>query len=177
MASRATASSCARVAPSRACWDMPCKVAGDVATLWRGFDDGLRTLGAEPGLDILVNNAAIPRSNALGAVTPEEFGTLFAVNVKAPFFIVQQGLARIRDGGRIINISSNVTRIATPDIIAYLMTKGALNTFSLTIARALGARGITVNSGSPGIVDTDANAAWLRGDPRAWATRPRTAMG
>lgn len=143
-------------------------VPGDVATLWSGFDAGLRDVGAEPGLDILVNNAAIARSNALEAITPEEFDTIFAVNVKAPFFIVQQGLGRIRDGGRIINISSGVTRIAAPEIIAYSMTKGALNTFSLTLAKALGARQITVNSVSPGIVDTDANAAWLRANPEAW---------
>lgn len=146
----------------------PLGVPGDVATLWSGFDAGLRDVGAEPGLDILVNNAAIARSNALEAITPEEFDTIFAVNVKAPFFIVQQGLGRIRDGGRIINISSGVTRIAAPEIIAYSMTKGALNTFSLTLAKALGARQITVNSVSPGIVDTDANAAWLRANPEAW---------
>jgi 3-oxoacyl-[acyl-carrier protein] reductase len=102
-------------------------------------------------------------------VTVEEFDAVFAVNVRAPFFIVQQGLDRIRDGGRIVNISSGVTRIAYPETIAYSMTKGALNTFSLTLAKALGARNITVNSVSPGIVDTDVNADWLRDNPGAWA--------
>lgn len=141
----------------------------DAERLWASFDAGLAAVGAEPGLDILVNNAAIARSRSIESVTVEEFDALFAVNVRAPFFIVQRGLDRIRDGGRIINIASGVTRIAFPDIIAYAMTKGALNTFSLTLAKALGARNITVNSVSPGIVDTDANAGWLRGDPGAWA--------
>jgi 3-oxoacyl-[acyl-carrier protein] reductase len=144
-------------------------VPGDAATLWTRFDAGLRDIGAAPGLDILVNNAAIARSKDLDGVTAEEFDAVFAVNVKAPFFIVQQGLGRIRDGGRIINISSGVTRIAYPETIAYSMTKGALNTFSLTLAKALGARNITVNSVSPGIVDTDVNADWLRDNPDAWA--------
>jgi 3-oxoacyl-[acyl-carrier protein] reductase len=144
-------------------------VPGDAATLWAGFDAGLHDIGAEPGVDILVNNAAIARSKAIDAVTAAEFDAVFAVNVRAPFFIVQQGLDRIRDGGRIVNISSGVTRIAYPETIAYSMTKGALNTFSLTLAKALGARNITVNSVSPGIVDTDVNADWLRDNPEAWA--------
>jgi 3-oxoacyl-[acyl-carrier protein] reductase len=144
-------------------------VPGDAAQLWAGFDAGLRELGAQPGVDVLVNNAAIARSAAIDAVTSEEFDRVFAVNVKAPFFIVQHGLDRIRGGGRIINISSGVTRIAYPETIAYSMTKGALNTFSLTLAKALGERNITVNSVSPGIVDTDVNADWLRDNPDAWA--------
>ncbi|MEO3744955.1 SDR family oxidoreductase [Plantactinospora sp. B24E8] len=143
-------------------------VPGDVATVWSGFDAGLHALDVEPGLDILVNNAAIARSEALDGVTPAEFDALFAVNVKAPLFLVQQGLDRIRDNGRIINIGSGVTRIAYPETIAYSMSKGALDTFSLTLAKALGPRNITVNSVSPGIVDTDVNAGWLRDNPDAW---------
>nr|WP_225955504.1 SDR family oxidoreductase [Kibdelosporangium phytohabitans] len=144
-------------------------VAGDAETLWTGVDDGLRGLGAGAGVDILVNNAGIGRSGAIGEVTAAEFDRIFAVNVKAPFFIVQKGLGRIRDGGRIVNISSGVTRVAFPDIIAYSMTKGALDTFSLTLAQALADRHITVNSVSPGIIDTDVNAEWLRGDPAEYA--------
>ncbi|MBN6058549.1 SDR family oxidoreductase, partial [Nonomuraea sp. RK-328] len=93
---------------------------------------------------------------------------VFAVNVRAPFFIVKEGLSRLRDGGRIVNVSSGAARIAMPEIIAYSSTKGALDTFTLNLAKALGPRGITVNSMAPGIVDTDVNASWLRGDPEAW---------
>jgi len=108
--------------------------------------------------------AASARGSAEGASS-----RVFAVNVRAPFFIVQQGLGRLRDGGRIINISSGLARLASPELIAYGSTKGALDTFTLNLAKALGPRGITVNSVAPGIIDTDVNAGWLRGDPEAQA--------
>jgi 3-oxoacyl-[acyl-carrier protein] reductase len=111
--------------------------------------------------DILVNNAGIGTSSSFEETSEEDFDRLFAVNVKAPFFLVQQSLKRLRDGGRIINISGGVTRIAYPHIMAYNLTKGALNTFTLHLAKLLGPRGITVNSVMPGIVDTDVNAPWL----------------
>jgi NAD(P)-dependent dehydrogenase (short-subunit alcohol dehydrogenase family) len=98
---------------------------------------------------------------------PDEFDALFTVNVKAPFFLVQQALRMIPDGGRIINISSGVARIASPETIAYSATKGAINVFTHTLAQALGDRGITVNAIAPGIVTTD-NTNWLA-DPNAAA--------
>lgn len=97
------------------------------------------------------------------------FDRVFAVNVRAPFFITQRALPLLRDGGRIINISSGVTRVAFPDGIAYALTKGALDTFTRTLAKPLGARGITVNSVAPGVIDTDVNAGWLRGNDDAIA--------
>ncbi|WP_344647905.1 SDR family oxidoreductase [Cryptosporangium japonicum] len=141
-------------------------VPGDVERLWAAFDEAL---GPGATLDVLVNNAAIGSSEPLATTTPEAFDRVFAVNVKAPFFLVQRGLDRIRDDGRIINVSSGVTRIALPETLAYSMTKGALNTFSFTLAHELGARGITVNAVAPGITDTDTNAAWLHGEARAHA--------
>ncbi|CUU57114.1 3-oxoacyl-[acyl-carrier protein] reductase [Parafrankia irregularis] len=149
---------------------------GDAAALWAAFDAGLAAAGLDPGVDVIVNNAGIGRSEDIRNVTPAEFDQLFAVNVRAPFFIVQHGLVRLRDGGRIINISSGVTRIATPDILAYAMTKGALDTFSLALAKDLGVRGITVNSVNPGIIDTDVNADWLRGDEQAPAARSAASL-
>ena len=74
---------------------------------------------------------------------------------------MQQALPLLRDDGRIVNISSGVTRIAYPHIMAYNITKGAVNTFTLHLAKALGPRRITVNAVLPGIVDTDVNAPWL----------------
>ncbi|WP_079031877.1 SDR family oxidoreductase [Streptomyces specialis] len=140
---------------------------GDAAALWAAFDRH-RPDGA---VDIIVNNAAIARSSDLATLTEEEFDQVFAVNVRAPFFLVREALGRLRDGGRIINVSSGVTRIAHPEIIAYSSTKGALDTFTLNLAKQLGPRGITVNSVAPGIIDTDVNAEWLRTDPEAaaWA--------
>jgi 3-oxoacyl-[acyl-carrier protein] reductase len=137
-------------------------------TLWAAFDAGVATVGAEPGVDIVVNNAGIASSSDLAGLTVDEFDAIFAVNVRAPLFIVKEALSRLRPGGRIINISSGSTRIAVPDI-AYAMTKGAINTFTLALANQLGQRGVTVNAVAPGIVDVDSNAAWLRNNPDALA--------
>ncbi|MCO5967682.1 glucose 1-dehydrogenase [Actinoallomurus soli] len=142
---------------------------GDAAHLWAAFDAEGGDHAPDGRLDIIVNNAGIGRSAPLASLTEDEFDELFAVNVRAPFFIVQQGLTRLRDGGRIINISSGAATLAMPEIIAYSATKGALDTFTLNLAKELGPRGITVNSVAPGIVDTDVNASWLRGDPEAEA--------
>ncbi|GAA2293242.1 SDR family oxidoreductase [Nonomuraea roseoviolacea subsp. roseoviolacea] len=141
---------------------------GDAAALWEAFDAAVEEFAPGGGVDVIVNNAAVATSSDLGGLSEEEFDRVFAVNVRAPFFIVKEGLGRLRDGGRIVNVSSGAARIAMPEIIAYSSTKGALDTFTLTLAKALGPRGITVNSVAPGIVDTDVNASWLRGDPEAW---------
>jgi 3-oxoacyl-[acyl-carrier protein] reductase len=143
-------------------------VPGDAERLWAGFDAGVRATGSSPGLDIIVNNAAIGASADYQNVTAGEFDRLFAVNVKAPFFLVREGLRRLRDGGRVINISSGVTRIADPRVMAYSLTKGAINVFTKTLAQQLGARGVTVNAVAPGIVRTDNTLAQFT-TPEAWA--------
>lgn len=135
-------------------------VPGDAENLWNAVDAALAERGAPPGIDVLVNNAAIGGATpALGAARPADFDELFAVNVKAPFFVIQRGLDRLRDGGRIVNISSVVTRMAVPDVLGYAMTKGAINTMSVTLAQELGRRGITVNAVLPGTTATEANTA------------------
>ncbi|MYT27769.1 MULTISPECIES: SDR family oxidoreductase [unclassified Streptomyces] len=143
-------------------------VPGDAEALFESFDAGLAGIGAEPGLDILVNNAAISLPGHIGEVTPEEFDRTVAINTKAPFFLIQHGLRRMRDGGRIVNISSAVTTTAFPSTIAYGVSKGALDTLTRTLAADLGARGITVNTVAPGFIETDMNAA-MRATPEAHA--------
>jgi 3-oxoacyl-[acyl-carrier protein] reductase len=120
-------------------------------------------------LDVLVNNAGIGSSGPIGEETPEGYDRVFAVNVKGLFFLTQQVLPLIPDGGRIVNITSGAARIAFPEGIVYAMTKGALQVFTLALAKELGPRGITVNNVAPGIIDTDVNAGWLRGNPEAQA--------
>lgn len=142
---------------------------GDAEALWAAFDARITAYAPAGGVDIIVNNAGIGRSSALADLTEEDFDEVFAVNVRAPFFVVRHGLGRLRDGGRIINVSSGAARIAMPEIIAYGATKGALDTFTLNLAKELGPRGITANSVAPGIVDTDVNAGWLRGNAEAEA--------
>lgn len=113
--------------------------------------------GADGGLDILVNNAGITVPRPLADVTEADYDRVFAINTKAPFFIIQRGLARLRDGGRIINISSVATRVAFPAIVSYTMTKAALDHLTLTLAQELGPRGITVNAVAPGYTETEIN--------------------
>ncbi|MBS2540069.1 SDR family oxidoreductase [Catenulispora sp. NF23] len=139
---------------------------GDADRLWQAYDQAT----SHAGVDIIVNNAGIGRSSDLLALTEDEFDRVFAVNVRAPFFVAQGALSRLRDHGRVINISSGLARIAMPEIMAYGSTKGALDTFSLNLAKVLGPRGITVNSVAPGITATDVTADWL-GDQEAaqWA--------
>jgi 3-oxoacyl-[acyl-carrier protein] reductase len=131
-------------------------VDGDVDTLFAALESGL---GGRP-LDILVNNAAIVTyEGTIDGATPEQFDREFAINVRAPFFITQRALPLLRDGGRIINITSGVTWFATPQLV-YSMTKGALNVLGRSLANTVGTRGITVNNVSPGITDTEMNS-WL----------------
>jgi bifunctional oxygenase/reductase len=129
-------------------------VPGDVQNLFHGLENGLKERTGTTGLDILVNNAGV---TSMG-IPPEqldadEFDRLFAVNTKAPFFITQRAATILRDGGRVVNISSGLTRVATPDQTVYAMTKGAIEQLSLHFARHLAPRGITVNSVAPGITD------------------------
>ena len=136
-------------------------VTEDVDKLFAGLEAGL----AGRPLDILVNNAG----GALGTgsieeTTPEEFDRLIVLNMRAPFFIIQRALPLLRDGGRIINISSADARIAITQELAYSMAKGAINVLSRTLAHAVGGRGITVNAVAPGITDTEPNA-WIHTGP------------
>ncbi|MFE9676364.1 SDR family oxidoreductase [Streptomyces sp. NPDC006259] len=136
---------------------------GDAERLWAEFDRHA------DGLDILVNNAGIGTSPPFEEIDEAEFDRLFAVNVKAPHFVTRLGARRLRDGGRVVNISSGLARrAAMPEIMAYAMTKAALDVFTRDLSKVLGPRGITVNSVAPGIVDTDVNAAWLRASDEAW---------
>jgi NAD(P)-dependent dehydrogenase (short-subunit alcohol dehydrogenase family) len=127
--------------------------AGDVDTLFAGLERGL----AGRGLDILVNNAAALPAGPIETDTPEQFDRLFAVNVKAPYFIIQRALPLLRDGGRIITLTSVAARMALPGQTSFAMGKGALETMTLTLASALGIRGITVNAVAPGATKTDVN--------------------
>ncbi|MGW1990912.1 SDR family NAD(P)-dependent oxidoreductase [Embleya sp. NPDC001921] len=127
----------------------------DVETLFAGVEAGL----AGRPLDILVNNAAAPPAGPMGVTTRAEFDHLFAVNVRAPYFIIQRALPLLRDGGRIVTISSVATRMANPGQTSFAMTKGAVETMSKTLANELGTRGITVNAVAPGATRTASNTS------------------
>ena len=106
-------------------------------------------------LDIVVANAGITKSATIEATTVEDFDKLFAVNVRAPFFLVQQLLPILGSGGSIIFLSSVGARAAVGTLSAYSATKGAIDTLVKHFASVLGERNIRVNAVAPGVVATD----------------------
>lgn len=109
-----------------------------------------------PGLDILVNNAADPfRPTLLADMSEADYDRVMAVNTKAVFLALRHAARHLRDGGRIINVSTLNTVLPSPGLTAYAGSKGAVEQFTVVAARELGARQITVNTVSPGAIDTD----------------------
>jgi NAD(P)-dependent dehydrogenase (short-subunit alcohol dehydrogenase family) len=147
----------------------------------RQFFDALDTeLAKRRGsnqFDILVNNAGIGRQGTVETTSEEVFDELVAVNVKGPFFVTQHAIPRLRDGGRIINLSSALSKHPYPRMAAYSMGKAAINHFTLILAAELGNRGITVNAIGPGLTTTDFTAH-ARQDPQVVAAvSAHTALG
>jgi 3-oxoacyl-[acyl-carrier protein] reductase len=106
-------------------------------------------------LDILVANAGISKSATIEDTTVEDFDRLFAVNVRAPFFLVQQLLPILSKGSSIVLLASLAARGVVGTIPAYAATKGAIDTLVKHFASLLGPRGIRVNAVAPGVVETD----------------------
>jgi 3-oxoacyl-[acyl-carrier protein] reductase len=125
--------------------------------LFVAFDASLRQRGDKPRLDILVNNAGIGSRQPIDNVTAADFDRLIAIDLRAPFFIMQQALPRFVDGGRIVNVSSTAARIGYAETPIYAAAKAALQSLTLSTAKRLGPRGITVNAVAPGAVRTDLN--------------------
>jgi 3-oxoacyl-[acyl-carrier protein] reductase len=125
-----------------------------ISRLFEAADERFRSM-AGTGLDILVNNAGIPVMTPIGSTSEAEYDRVMAVNAKGPFFAIQYAARRLRDGGRIINLSSVTTRWPRVPESAYIASKSALEAFTRVGARELGSRGITVNTVSPGPSDTE----------------------
>jgi 3-oxoacyl-[acyl-carrier protein] reductase len=106
-------------------------------------------------LDILVANAGISKSSSLEQTTVDEFDRLYAINVRGPYFLVQQLLPIMGKDSSIILISSLAAYAAVGDLSAYAATKGAVATLVKHFAAALGPKGIRVNAVAPGVVDTE----------------------
>lgn len=106
-------------------------------------------------LDILVANAGVSKSATIEETEVEDFDRLFAVNVRAPFFLVQQLLPILSKDSSVVLVSSLAAHAALGTLSAYAATKGAVDTLVKHLAAALGGRGIRVNAVAPGVVETD----------------------
>lgn len=106
-------------------------------------------------LDILVSNAGISKAATIEETTVEDFDNQFAVNVRAPFFLVQQLLPILGTGSSIVLVSSLAAHASVGNLSAYAATKGAVDTLVKHFASALGLRGIRVNAVAPGVVATE----------------------
>src|SRR4029077_5246431 len=106
-------------------------------------------------LDILVANAGIAKTATIEETTVEDFDRLFAVNVRAPFFLVQQLLPILGRGGSVVLVSSLAAHAVVGSLSAYAATKGAIDTLVRHFASVLGERSIRVNAVAPGVVATD----------------------
>ena len=116
------------------------------------------------GLDILINNAGGGPVASVESTTPEIFESILSDNLRGPFYVTKMLSGRLRNGGRVVFMSSVGARKALPQYAVYALCKSAVETFTVIMAKELGSRGITVNCIMPGFIATDANAD-LRADP------------
>lgn len=115
----------------------------------------LQTKWQRDTFDHLVNNAGHGEMALFEDTTEAQFDKLFNVHVKGVFFLTQALLPLVANGGRIVNLSSGLTRVSYPGFGAYSAAKGAIEVLSVYLAKELGSRGIAVNTVAPGAIETD----------------------
>jgi NAD(P)-dependent dehydrogenase (short-subunit alcohol dehydrogenase family) len=137
----------------------------------RGFDafvqevrKVLAALGTER-FDYLVNNAGVSSHAAFDQTTEDELDRLYNIHFKGVFFLTQKLLPLINDGGRIVTLSTGLTRIITPGSAAYGSMKGAIEVLTRYLAKELGPRRIAVNTVAPGAIATDFSGGVVRDNP------------
>ncbi|MGY3856633.1 SDR family NAD(P)-dependent oxidoreductase [Aeromonas intestinalis] len=133
------------------------------------FADAVRLLLAQTWqrdrFDYLVNNAGIGIHASFEQTTEQQFDTLLNIHLKGPFFLTQTLLPLLADGGRILNVSTGLTRFALPGYAAYAAMKGGVEVLSHYLAKELGPRGIAVNVLAPGAIETDFGGGAVRDNP------------
>ncbi|WP_458097951.1 SDR family NAD(P)-dependent oxidoreductase [Roseomonas sp. WA12] len=141
---------------------------GNVAT-FPAFVSALRAALGETWrrdtFDHLVNNAGHGEYALIADTTEAQFDRLVDVHFKGAFFLTQALLPLLADGGRIVNLSSGLTRVSAPGWAAYSAVKGAVEVLSVYMAKELGARGIAVNTVAPGAIETDFFGGAVRDTP------------
>lgn len=125
----------------------------------------LRETWSRETFDHLVNNAGHGDYALIGQTTEAQFDGLVDVHFKGVYFLTQSLLPLIADGGRIVNLSSGLTRTAFPGYAAYAAVKGAVEVLTRYMAKELGGRGIAVNTVAPGAIETDFGGGAVRDNP------------
>jgi len=124
--------------------------------------DALKSNWGRQDFDFLINNAGFGVHAPLSETTEEQFDSLMNVHFKGVFFLTQKLLPLMASGGRIINLSTGLTRFAFPGYAAYAAMKGAVEVLTRYMAKELGARGISVNTVAPGAIETDFGGGVVR---------------
>lgn len=128
--------------------------------------------------DFLVNNAGIGIHASFMETTEAQFDELVNIHLKGTFFLSQQLLPLMNDGGRILNVSTGLARFALPGYAAYAAMKGGIEVLSRYMAKELGARGIAVNVVAPGAIETDFGGGAVRDNTQLNAmVASQTALG
>jgi NAD(P)-dependent dehydrogenase (short-subunit alcohol dehydrogenase family) len=112
--------------------------------------------------DCLVNNAGIGVHAPFAETTEEQFDALLKIHLKGTFFLTQKLLPLMKDGGRILNVSTGLARFTLPGYSAYAAMKGGVEVLTRYMAKELGSRGITVNTIAPGAIETDFGGGTVR---------------
>ncbi|WEX10952.1 SDR family oxidoreductase [Chelativorans sp. AA-79] len=123
----------------------------DPAAVQRLFDENERAFG---GVDVVVSNAGIMNLASFSDMSDADFSRMVDVNQKGSFFVLREAARRVRDGGRIIALSSSIIQLRTPTYGPYAATKAAQGLFASVLAKELEGRMISVNAMAPGVVNT-----------------------
>lgn len=130
--------------------------SADIEGLRAAIRNAANRLG---GLDILVNNAGTLVHALIEDISQFDFDRTVAINVRAPFFAMQEGARHMQAGGRIINVSSNVAvSAAVPGASVYGLSKSAVTAMTRSLAHEFAPKGISVNAIQPGPTKTDMTA-------------------
>lgn len=127
-----------------------------------GVRTSLHSVWGRNDFDFLINNAGLGVFKKYEQTTEDDFDLMMTAHLKAPFFLTQKLLPLVRDGGRILNISSGLTRFTFPGYIAYASMKSAVETMTRYMAKELGHRNISVNALAPGAIETDFSGGKVR---------------
>ncbi len=137
----------------------------------------LKEKKGQPNFDFLINNAGTGTFNLVQNTTEVQFDEMMNIHLKSVYFLTQQALPFLNEGGRILNISSGLARFSLPGMSAYAMMKGGIEVFTRYLAKELGSRKITANVVAPGAIATEFAGGSNKDEQKAALISSITALG